>query len=205
MNSSYDWLKAVESQIRSSERKTSVEFVPVWNETSSSYSDVTWIATLGVLVFCLALADSLPADDLPRWMDWAAAGGVSILVRSVLMIPAVLRWVIPPSVKQSRVADAAERAFLEHQIFNTRARTGVLIYVSELEHAVYVLADKGLTTAVSPQEWTDLGAMLASDFGANTPGTKFIEAIQTLEHRLSKDFPPHPDSPNELPDHVRRT
>ena len=70
--------------------------------------------------------------------------------------PALLRLVISEGREQRAVERAAELAFLEHEVFATRDRNGVLILISELEHRVAVLGDRGLHQKLESKGFVEL-------------------------------------------------
>lgn len=52
-----------------------------------------------------------------------------------------------------RVQLRAEAAFLEEQVFATRDRTGLLIFLALFEHRALVLADEGIASKVEQSVW----------------------------------------------------
>jgi putative membrane protein len=99
---------------------------------------------------------------------------------------------------------AAENAFLEEEVFNTRQRTGIMIFVSFFEHEVIVMADTGINKVVEQQQWDNLVAEIID----RIRGGKLVEAIEHGISRcgtllLEKGFKKTADDINELRDDLR--
>jgi putative membrane protein len=101
------------------------------------------------------------------------------------------------------VLERAMRAFVEQGVTETRDRSGVLIFLSEAEHQVVILADKGINDRVEPSRWqTDVdGIVLAIKEGR--AGAGVIAAVDRIGGLLAEAFPPRADDTNELSDAVR--
>lgn len=192
----------IEAKIVELEKLTSVEFVPAYKERSSDYR--SWKLLSGLFVFSLVLSISV-------YRDWPASGELKIfmsflagvLVAALLCWDLALRILLPRAVKLREVEDAAQRIFLTEEIFETKDRTGVLIFISEFEKAVYILADKGLLKKVPAQEWQALGVTLANDFSKQSAGDTFFQSLDVLSKRLSPEFPPSLENLNELKNQIR--
>lgn len=120
-----------------------------------------------------------------------------------LFVPSVIRFLMPKRWILQSVETAAHLAFLEEEIFATSQRTGIMIYISEAERAVYVMADKGVTEKISAEEFRKLGEQLAKDFSSHTAEETFLSALDEIAKRLGKIFPPHVLDVDELENRVR--
>jgi putative membrane protein len=78
----------------------------------------------------------------------------------LLRIPAVLYVLVPKRVRYRRAANVARRQFLENNLHHTAAESGILIFVSEAERYVEIIADRGINKLVEPEHWQ----MLVDDF-----------------------------------------
>jgi putative membrane protein len=105
-------------------------------------------------------------------------------------------------VQRRAVSDRVKQLFLELGIIETRDRSGVLVYLSELERRVEILADRGIHEHVGNQAWQ---AMVDELVGA-IKGGRAAEGLATIIGRIGQElaakFPPRPDDTNELPDEV---
>lgn len=193
---------AIQNKIVEIERQTSVEYVPCFVERSSNYGAYRGLLA-GFAAFLALFASRVFWVNAPLWGEFAGAWLVAGAVFAVSGVPVILNAILPPSLKQAEVLEAAHGVFLREEVFATKARTGVLIYISELEQAVFVLADRGLRAKVKDEEWSKLASHLAHDLHRGQAGHTFLEALDQLSSRLAPDFPPSANNVNELPDYVR--
>jgi putative membrane protein len=193
----------LEEQISTLERETSVEFVPVFLESSSDYTGTRCFTAALAAVAALAALRGFELN-LNQWLESLVLFAVGLPFFFLIhRVPGFARC-IPGPFKRKAVETAAREIFIEEEVFATRERSGVLILVSLFEHAVYVLADKGVQAKAAPEAWAQLGTLLADDFDHKQPGASFFQALSALTEKLKGDFPPSPENPNELSDHLRR-
>lgn len=98
----------------------------------------------------------------------------------------------------------AENAFLEEEVFNTRQRTGIMIFVSFFEREVIVMADKGISKVVDQKVWDSLVRGIIE----NVRNGKVVDGMEAAikkcgEILLQKGFVITPDDMNELKDDLR--
>ena len=107
-------------------------------------------------------------------------------------------------VEVNALRQSAENAFLEEEIFNTRHRTGIMIFISFFEHEVIVMADRGISKVVEQQEWDKIVADLVSHIRAgNIVGGLEAGIKRCGEILLEKGFKKSDDDVNELRDDLR--
>ncbi|MFY3383348.1 TPM domain-containing protein [Paracidovorax sp. MALMAid1276] len=110
-----------------------------------------------------------------------------------------------------RGATARERAltlFGKQRVWDTEANNGVLIYLLAAEHAIEIVADRGLARHVPDGAWQALVAQMGDAFRAGRHEDGLTQALAEVSALLVLHFPA-PDSagasvpphPNELPDH----
>jgi putative membrane protein len=188
------------AHIEAIEKTTSVEFVPVLIKTSSDYFYLRMIYLLGITL----LGEIVYRVYLfPLFSYILVLCALLFVFHFLFQHPVVLSKLLPSKLAHEKVERAATLAFLQNEVFATRDRTGVMIFISELERAVFVLADKGLLKSFSEDYWKELGQSLASDFNADTPGLSFFAALDKMAPDLVRAFPPHEDNLNELPNTLR--
>lgn len=106
-----------------------------------------------------------------------------------------------------RHATARERAlalFSKLRIWDTEHRNGVLIYLLLAEHAIEIVADRGLAREVAAQTWPRLLAGMGEAFRAHRFEEGLNDAIAAVDELLVRHFPlaPGAANPNELSDNV---
>jgi uncharacterized membrane protein len=104
-----------------------------------------------------------------------------------------------------RDAGARERAvalFGKLRVWDTEDNTGVLVYLLLAEHAIEIVADRGLNRHVDAAQWAAIAGTLATALRAGQPEAGIDAAIDALDALLVRHFPLHEGqaNPNELPD-----
>ncbi len=104
-----------------------------------------------------------------------------------------------------RGAVARERAvsmFGKLRVWDTEANNGVLIYLLLAEHAIEIVADRGLNRHVSAQRWQDIMSAMRSAFRAGQFEAGLNAAIDAVDALLAQNFPigTAQSNKNELPD-----
>ena len=103
--------------------------------------------------------------------------------------------------KRLSVRDRAIAMFGKLRVWDTELNNGVLIYLLFAEHAIEIVADRGLKAHVSDAEWKTIVERMRAPLRAG----KFEEglglAIDAVEALLERHFPVGASAanPNELP------
>jgi putative membrane protein len=203
-------LERIKKAVRDAESKISGEIVPVFVEKSGFYSIATYRAALlgAALVFLLIIifdryVPSLAVYDPVYIFSFVMMGGFVSALKAHFIAP-VKRLMLNQNHMDQATRQRAETAFLEEEVFNTRQRTGILIFVSFFEHEVIVMADKGISKVVDQKEWDTLVRIIIE----HTKKGKITDGIVTAIGRcgeilLEKGFVITPDDINELGDELR--
>ena len=117
-------------------------------------------------------------------------------------VPAALRFFVPAHRLETRVQERALRAFYEKGLYKTRDNTGVLFFISLLEHRVWLLADEGIYSKISQAELQEYAQDIAKSVKSGTTADTLCREIQNIGAVLAEHFPIKPDDTNELSDHV---
>jgi len=195
-------IAAIASAVRSAERATSGEIVPVIVERSDAYAEVRFGAAALVAFAAGALA-LLLAPGLGHWL---VPTQLCVFVATAWLLgrAPLLRQLIPEEIAAHRVARAASLAFLEEGMVETRDRTGILIYVSLLERRVVVQADRGIHARVEAGTWDAVVARIVAGIAENRAEVGITDGIGLCGEILAERFPIRPDDRNELSDTPRR-
>ena len=201
--------EAIVRAVREAERRTSGEIVVDIVESCGGYAHAVWKgAALGGLAGALAAA---AAHDLggfwggSAWL-WgalpAAAGAAAGY--ALACAPAVKRWLATPEALGARVRDRATAAFLEHEVFRTRDRTGILLFLALFERRVLILGDRGINALVKDEEWAAVVAPVGEGMRAGRPLPALLRAVEGAGALLERHgFVRRPEDVNELPDAPR--
>ena len=104
-----------------------------------------------------------------------------------------------------RDAKPRERAvamFGKLGVWDTEQNNGVLIYLLLAEHAIEVVADRGLSRHVDAAQWQEIVRRMGSAFRAGHYEEGLAQAVEEVTALLVRHFPvgPGAPNPNELPD-----
>lgn len=207
----------IAQSVANAEKNTSGEIAVVVAKQSSEYAiyELTFAVIIGLLSMVLSLIFFPQIDTFIKNMFWSnspilttsiiglGAFVVIIIFYFLANIPFVDRLIIPKSVKEQKVKEKAQLCFVEYGVSKTRDRTGVLIFVSNLEKKVLILADTGIAQVYSNQSWQKQVDRIITGIRTNNFATELREVITEIGQVLSQNFPIKSDDTNELSDHVR--
>ncbi|MEN5209467.1 TPM domain-containing protein [Stenotrophomonas terrae] len=121
-------------------------------------------------------------------------GQVMFAVESDL--PLALLW------KGTTARARAEHAFALLRTWDTEANNGVLIYLLLADHAIEIVADRGLQARVDAAQWQLICDHLRQQLNGNSQEAAVLAAVDEVSQLLGAHFPPDPAGRqrNELPD-----
>jgi uncharacterized membrane protein len=104
-----------------------------------------------------------------------------------------------------RRASARERAvalFGKLRVWDTEHNNGVLVYLLLAEHAIEIVADRGLARRVPQAHWDQVLAGMRDAFRGGRFEQGLREAARAVDEMLAEHFPlaEGAANPNELPD-----
>lgn len=196
----HEQLDQVAEAINTVERETDAELVTVLAMQADNYLYIPtlWAAVIALLIPALLKLSPFWLSEnelfLIQWFNFIA---LALLFR----VPGIMMKLVPRSVKHWRARNLARTQFLENNLHHTKGETGVLIFISEAEHYVEIIADRGISQHVSNDQWQNIVDTL----------TASIKRKQTLEGMLRcitdcgailKQHCPATGSKNELPNHL---
>lgn len=202
-------LAAITEATRAAEGRTAGEIVPYIVARVDSHGEARLAgALLGALSLSLLaglthfLGEHWGGSGI-LWITLPTLLG-ALLGSTVAGFAPIGRRLIPQEDLANRVRRRAEAAFLQEEVFKTRHRTGILIFLALWEHRAVILGDEGIHRVVPPNTWDDLVARLTRGIGAGRPKEALIEAITRCgeilaEHELDR----LPDDQDELADAPR--
>lgn len=199
---------AIAAAVREVEEQSAAEIVPYAVERSDHYLVAFWhAATLGSLLGAIAAAvvhstGEFWGGPLALWIALPPAAGAALGWLVTLAVPALRRALVPREVLATRVRQRAAQAFLDEEIFRTRDRTGVLIFVSAFERHVVIRADRGLAALVTSAEWEEIVAAIAAGMQRGQPGSALAEGIRRCASLASR-LPRRADDRDELSGQLR--
>jgi putative membrane protein len=207
-------LQRIKAAVKAAEEKISGEIVPVIVERSGSYSIANYKGSLvgaSLAFVAMIILDRYIIEDAANTLFYdpvfifliVILGGVVGAVIPNFSDP-VKRLLVSKKYQDIVTRQSAENAFLEEEVFNTRQRTGIMIFVSFFEHEVIVMADKGISKVVEQKQWDKIVA----DIIKSIQEGKVVEALEKGIHECGnilseKGFSKTEDDTNELHDDLR--
>jgi len=193
-------LDQLAESVRNVEKVTDAELVTVLARASDDYH---YIPTLWAAL--IALLTPAVMSFSPFWLDWfelvVLQFSIFLLVAVVFRIPMLRYRLVPAKIKKLRAGMMARRMFLEQGLHHTKGETGVLIFVSEAEHYVEVLVDRGISEKIDNQVWQSIVNDFTADVKAGAVQKGFETCIASVAEVVS-DVVPATEEKNELPDRL---
>lgn len=202
-------LVAIREATTEAETRTGGEIVPYIVERVIEKDQANWCgAAIGAMAAALAAgifnAFSQSWGGSGIWwitLPTVVGSGLGFLIGGM---DAVSRWLIPDDQVDRAVRMRAEAAFVEEEVFDTRDRTGILVFLSLSEHRAVILADAGINRSVPEGTWQTLVDELVAGIRAGCAA----EAMRKTVARCGKVLVEHevalrPDDTDELPDAPR--
>lgn len=207
-------LQRIKAAVKDAEQKISGEIVPVIVEKSGYYSIANYKGSLigAALAFIMMImldryvihdaSVTLYYDPVFIFFVVILGGVVGAVIPNFL--PALMRMLVSQRHFDHATKQRAENAFLEEEVFNTRHRTGIMIFISFFEREVIVMADRGISKVVDQKQWDKIVADLISNIRMG----KIVEGLEGAIKRcgeilLEKGFLITADDVNELRDDLR--
>ncbi|WP_166269422.1 TPM domain-containing protein [Marinobacter caseinilyticus] len=190
----------VAAAINAVERETDAELVTVLAPQADNYAYIplVWAGVLALLVpgilnyfFGWFNADSL------MLLQWTTFVVLSLAGR----LPQLNTRLIPRAVRYWRASNLARRQFLEQNLHHTKDGTGILIFVSEAERYVEILADEGISSRIDDAVWQEIVESFTRRVKQGETLQGFLDCIDQCGTHL-KNHVPATHERNELPNHL---
>lgn len=210
---------AVAAAVTRAEAASDGEIVTVVAPSSDDYRDVVLRWAIVIMFVAVAIVALVPAAAVALfdrvaggWSGWTAGELVAALMlpmaaalllgRLVVGVPTLRRAIVPSGTRARRVRARALLLFRLTVESRTRARTGVLIYLSLAERRAEIVADQSIAALVPAETWGAAMAALLDGVRRGAAGAGMIAAVGQVGDVLARHFPRSADDTNELPDRL---
>jgi putative membrane protein len=153
----------------------------------------------------LALLTPVVLGMTPLWlsaMDLLVAQWLVFTVLVVVFrIPGITMRLIPRRVARARAALLCRDQFIANNLHHTAAETGLLIFVSEAEHYVEILVDRGISRHIADSEWQRIVDEFILRIKSGEVCEGFVACIESCG-ALLEQFIPASHQRNELANHL---
>jgi putative membrane protein len=203
----------IQEAVQRAESRTAGEIVPVLVPRSGDYEVVTWRGAAGGSLLVLT-AVLLVLQFYSGWgLGWlytpwgvvlSTLGGGTVGALLATYVPWTQRLLAGNDLLDETVHRRALQSFVEEEVFDTRDRTGILLFVSLREHRIEVLGDSGINRQVEPEDWAEIVARIRRGIRNDNLTDGLVEAIEMCGRLLERrGVSIRPDDENELENRVR--
>lgn len=203
-------LEEIKEHVKLAEKTISGEIVPVIIEQSDFYTEsyykVLSFGSFGTLFGIILLNYFFPDYAIfdPIYILLSCFIISSILASLIFFIKPLKRLTIDDKILDHRCWQKANEAFLEYEVFNTKERTGILIFISYFERRIIIKADSGIAKVVDQQIWQKIADEAAKKIKIGKTKEAIIETINKCgDLLLQKGFVIRSDDKNELSDELQ--
>lgn len=198
---SLDDMYEIEKEIESLEAVTSGEIVPVIARRSSSYKTVEVVDTMVFAYIFMFIFYGVHKSLNP--LNIIVLTLVAILVSALMFrFNYIKRIFVPRMLMRHKVHTAAMTSFYKNGVYNTREKTGVLIYISLMERMVVVIGDEGIHSKVGDEAWSNVINTIVAGIKKKKLTHGIVQGIESCRTLLKTHFPASADNKNELSNRV---
>jgi len=105
-----------------------------------------------------------------------------------------------PLIRRVAPRDRASEVFSQLRVWDTEYNSGVLIYVQLVDHRIEIVADRGISAKVPPEEWSAICRRMEAAFHERRFERGALQGIEDVTALLKRHFPQSRSGANELPD-----
>jgi putative membrane protein len=210
----------IAAAVARAEQESDGEIVTVIAPRSDAYHDVALHYAILFMLLVPAVWAFLPQSlidwALGRFVGWNARLDRELLMLllfvklagTFLFFRLLLAWtplrmaLTPKATKTRRVRRRAVELFKAAVAHRTEGRTGILLYLSLLEHRAEIVADAAIHSRVEPETWGEAMALLIAEVKAGRPGEGLAVAVEKMGAVLAECLPARHENPNELSDRL---
>lgn len=190
----------IEGAVAKAELLTNAEIVPmiVRRSTEAREGLRGFIVGVGIgLLVCYILA------------EYFAIHGYSYVILSsgvlgylASFVPGLARLMIGKASLNRASEIRAELEFSRLKMTRTKDQVGILVFVSEFDHQVVVLADEAIAKVLPSNTWDEVCGTVISGLKSKTFSENLIQAIAKMGNLCATAFPPKSVNINEMENHI---
>ncbi len=196
--------------VHRAEQVTSGEIVPMVVSHSSEYRAAAIIGG-----FLLSFLFSLLGTPFIGKALWLGSNNMLLFVGCFLVLfypfyvlvgrlPRLKRLFLIKKEISQEVEEHAVISFFEEQLYETREKNGILIFISVFEHHVVILGDSGINEKIDLGSWKKMVDHIIDGIKNNHQCDAICEVIEDIGSILQSHFPIRDDDENELHDLIIR-
>ena len=186
-------LEIISSAIKDAEKRTGGELVLRIDTKSDNYHEAYWKSGALFLVLYLFTVAVMRMFriDIPLLANiFAVLAGAAVSFAAgaftAIIIPPYRRLIIGREVMRYYADLKAHEAFLHEEVFNTKLRTGILVYLSLFEKTAVILGDSGINAKVKQNEWQAIASSITSGIKLNRKADAIARSMKMCGDLLEK-------------------
>ncbi len=213
---SKDDMKKISSAVKNAESKTSGEIATAMIKESYDYAiyELMFAVITGFVYFVIMMFFVGNIEQLLQGKFWDYSvnylvmfyGFSTFIVITIFYfignISSIDRLIVPKKLRNRKVKERATRYFMESGVYNTKDRTGILIFISIMERRVELLADSGINEKISAEKWQNIVDNIIKGIRQKKIADHLVESINECGDLLAEHFPIQSDDKNELTDDI---
>ena len=151
-----------------------------------------WLTTRWRVDRAFNRADLYAIEEAVQTCNAGLVGEICFVIEGALDSAALFRDQSP--------GERAIEVFSQLRIWDTEHNNGVLIYVLLADHAVEIVADRGVNARVGADEWQAICHAMEAAFRRGAYRDGAIEGIRAVAQHLARHYPANTSGRDELPD-----
>ena len=194
-------LSSLEEAVAQAEKKTAGEIVPMVVRHSSTLGHIPIILSL-FFIALMFITDALywsftffPLEILAVCF-WIVL--LYLFVRIFSPMPFIQRYLVNKEDRLLQVERRAEVEFYEAKLHKTQGATGILIFISLMEHGAVILADESIAKKLPPETWQHIIDEMIVEIKKQNLKSALKTAIKKCSDILGEHFPIQEGDTNEL-------
>ncbi|NQT64715.1 MAG: TPM domain-containing protein [FCB group bacterium] len=209
-------MKKIGSAVKKAESKTSGEIATAMIKESYNYAiyELIFAVVIGFVYFIVMMFFTGSIEQFLQGNFWDYSVnymimfyGFSTFIVITLFyfignISSIDRLIVPKKILIQKVQERATRYFMESGVYNTKDRTGILIFISILERRVELLADSGINAKIPQEKWQSIVDNIIKGIKQKDIASHLTESINECGDLLVEHFPIQADDKNELTDAI---
>jgi putative membrane protein len=189
----------IAAAVAEAESRTSVEIRLVLAQCSSHYGLFALIYPALTALIAGGIA-SAARPEIAGWMLFAGQAIVFAVMAAVLQWRPLRLALVPPAVKRDAAWRHARLHYASIGLKQPHIKSAVLLFCSEAERSVEILADDAVTEALPSIVWEPVVQAFRTQFAAGNVADAFVGAAGACAAILAPTFPAVAGQTNEISD-----
>lgn len=204
---SVEKIRRIEARVAEIESQTDGEIIPCLIQKSSPTESVG----LKIFLLCLCLSPAVLLEAHFLGWGWEWRTWLALLIHTILShflgvwlsrYESIQRFFTRGGERTRWVHQRAELEFYRARFHHTQKRTGILLFVSLMEHEVCVLADQGIARKLEPEVWNRVVDSMLPHLKSGNLEKAFLQGLDLCGDILTEHFPYSGRNPNEISNHL---